>query len=58
MKSDELINYLDDSIILEKDFHGYLRNFDKALGAFDKAGLLLNVENANFSIKKYNFWNK
>ena len=44
MKSDEVINYVDDSIILGKDFDGHLRNLDKALGAFEKAGLILNIQ--------------
>ena len=44
MKSDEVINYVDDSIILGKDFDGHLRNLDKALGAFEKACLILNIE--------------
>ena len=44
MKSDEVINYVDDSIILGKDFDGHLKNLDKALEAFEKAGLILNIE--------------
>ena len=44
MKSDEVINYVDDSIILVKDFDGHLKNIDKALEAFEKAGLILNIE--------------
>ena len=44
MKNDEVINYIDDSIILGKDFDGHLKNLDKALEAFEKAGLKLNIE--------------
>ena len=44
MKSDEVVNYVYDSIIFGKDFDGQLKNLDKALEAFKKAGLMLNIE--------------
>ena len=44
MKNDAVINYDDDSIILEKDLNGHLRNLDKALEAFEKADLILKIE--------------
>ena len=43
-KSDEIINYVDDSIILGKHFYGHLKSLDKALKAFEKAGLISNTE--------------
>ena len=45
MKSDEVINYVDYSIILGKYFDGHLKNLIKALEALEKAGLILNIEN-------------
>ena len=44
MKSTEVINYVDDSIILGKTFEGHLKNLDKALSAFENAGLILKIE--------------
>ena len=41
MKSDEVINYVDNSIILGNDFDVHLKNFDIA---FEKAGLILIIE--------------
>lgn len=35
---------INDSIISGKDFDGHPKNLDKALEAFEKAGLILNVE--------------
>lgn len=44
-KSDEVDNYEDDSITLGKDFDEHLKKIlDKALEAFEKAGLKLNIE--------------
>ena len=44
-KSSKVINYVDDIIILGKTFEGHLNNLDKALCAFQNAGLLLKIEN-------------
>ena len=44
MKSDEVINYVDYSIISGKDFDWHLRNLDKALEAFETEGLILNIK--------------
>ena len=55
MKSDEVINYVEDSIILGKDFDGHLKNLDKALEAFEKAGLILNIEKCKLLNQKAKF---
>ena len=55
MKSHEVINYVDDSIILGNDFDGHLKNLDKALEAFEKGGLILNIENCKLVNQEADF---
>ena len=40
MKPNQIINYVDDSIVLGEIFDIHLENLDQALEAFEKAGVL------------------
>ena len=51
----EVINYVDDSIVLGETFERHLSNIDKTLEAFSENGLLLKIENVNLSNRKQSF---
>ena len=44
MKHNEIINYVDDSIVLGETFDKHLENIEKTLKAFTKNGLILRAE--------------
>lgn len=44
LKSDQLINYIDDTIILGTDFKIQLQNMDQVLKAFADNGLIINID--------------
>ena len=55
MKPNQIINYVDDSIVLGETFELHLKNLDQALEAFEKAGLILRIEKCKFLTKETEF---
>ena len=55
LKQNEVINYVDDSIVLGKDFENHLDNLDKTLEAFSNNGLILKVEKCQIAKQETEF---
>ena len=43
LRNNEVINYVDDSIVLGENFEQHLNNLDKTLEAFSNNGLILKI---------------